>query len=172
MTTAWTPATFSHTGIAPGTCSTCHNGTTATGKPSNHIPTTAACDACHKTTTPWAPATMSHTAVVSATCDSCHGGAYTAAGAEAKPTNHIPTALVGGKTCNACHTSTTNWSSQKMDHNNIVTGCKTCHATGTNYLGDMEKKSVTHESSTATDCSQSGCHKPLGNKGVAYVEWD
>ena len=32
-TTAWTPATFSHTGVAPGTCATCHNGTTATGKP-------------------------------------------------------------------------------------------------------------------------------------------
>jgi len=53
-----------------------------------------------------------------------------------------------------------------------VTGCKTCHASGTSYLGDMEKKSVTHESSSGTDCSQSGCHRPLGNKGVAYVKWD
>jgi hypothetical protein len=115
---------------------------------------------------------MSHTAVVSATCTSCHGGTYTSAGAEAKPSNHIPTALVGNKDCKACHTSTSSWSSMKMDHNNIVTGCKSCHASGTSYLGSMEKKSVTHESRTATDCSQSGCHRPLGNKGVTYVKWD
>jgi hypothetical protein len=114
---------------------------------------------------------MNHTAVVSATCESCHSGAYQAAGAEAKPANHIPTALVGGGDCKTCHTSTSSWSA-RMNHNNIVTGCKTCHASGTSYLGSMEKKSVTHESRTATDCSQSGCHRPLGNKGVAYVKWD
>ncbi|MEQ1661063.1 MAG: cytochrome c3 family protein [Thiobacillus sp.] len=114
---------------------------------------------------------MSHTVVTGATCESCHGGAFTAAGATAKPSNHIPTSLVGNKDCKACHTSTTSWSA-KMDHNSIQTGCKTCHATGTSYLGSMEKKSVTHESKTATDCSQSGCHRPLGNKGVAYSKWD
>lgn len=114
---------------------------------------------------------MSHTAVISATCESCHNGGYTAAGALAKPSNHIPTTVVGGKDCKACHTSTASWSA-KMDHNNILTGCKTCHAKGTSYLGSMEKMNVTHESNTATDCSQSGCHKPLGSKGVAYVKWD
>jgi hypothetical protein len=37
----------------------------------------------------------------------------------------------------------------------------------------MEKKSLTHEKSTGvTDCSQSGCHRPLGNKGAAYSKWD
>jgi hypothetical protein len=115
---------------------------------------------------------MNHTAVTGSTCTSCHGGAYTAFGAEAKPGNHIPTALVGGKDCKACHTSTVSWSAMKMDHNNVLTGCKTCHASGTSFLGDMEKKSLTHESNTATDCSQSGCHRPLGNVGATYVEWD
>ncbi|WP_296661529.1 cytochrome c3 family protein [Thiobacillus sp. 0-1251] len=115
---------------------------------------------------------MNHSAVISATCESCHNGTYTSSGAQAKPINHIPTALVGGKDCKACHTSTASWSTMKMDHNNILTGCKTCHASGTSYLGSMEKKSVTHQSKTATDCSQSGCHRPLGNKGVAYVKWD
>src|SRR5437899_5723283 len=32
-TTAWKPATFSHAGVVPGTCATCHNGSRATGKP-------------------------------------------------------------------------------------------------------------------------------------------
>ena len=52
--------------------------------------------------------------------------------------------------------------------------CKSCHATGTNYLGNMERKSLTHQSrgNTPLDCSQSGCHKPLGNKGQAYTKWD
>ena len=36
----------------------------------------------------------------------------------------------------------------------------------------MEKKSLTHEKSTGvTDCSQSGCHRPLGNKGSPYTNW-
>jgi hypothetical protein len=48
------PASFSHTGIAPGTCSTCHNGTTATGKSGSHFVTTRSCDACHSTTA-WTP---------------------------------------------------------------------------------------------------------------------
>ena len=30
---AWTPATFNESGVAAGTCATCHNGTTARGKP-------------------------------------------------------------------------------------------------------------------------------------------
>ena len=52
--------------------------------------------------------------------------------------------------------------------------CKSCHATGTNYLGNMERKSLTHQSrgNTPLDCSQSGCHRPLGNKGAAYTKWD
>src|SRR3546814_2469497 len=28
-TTAWTPATFNHSGVTVGGCNTCHNGTTA-----------------------------------------------------------------------------------------------------------------------------------------------
>ena len=37
----------------------------------------------------------------------------------------------------------------------------------------MEKKSLTHEKSTGvTDCSQSGCHRPLGNKGSPYTKWN
>ena len=51
---------------------------------------------------------------------------------------------------------------------------ESCHATGTNYLGNMERKSLTHQArgNTPLDCSQSGCHRPLGNKGAAYTKWD
>jgi len=38
----------------------------------------------------------------------------------------------------------------------------------------MEKMPLTHERRTPvpTDCSESGCHRPLGNKGAAYSKWD
>lgn len=44
----------SHSSVVPGTCNTCHNGTTAKGKSSSHIATTASCDTCHQTTG-WIP---------------------------------------------------------------------------------------------------------------------
>ena len=54
-TNAWTPARFDHSNAA-GTCSSCHNGSTATGKPGNHFVTTQQCDSCH-TTSAWKPVT-------------------------------------------------------------------------------------------------------------------
>jgi hypothetical protein len=132
--------------------------------------------------------TMNHTAVATATCKSCHNGSYLSAGAQgaqAKPANHIPESqLLNGAAmdCKACHSSTSNWSTQRMDHSNSMGGgagwCKGCHLSGTNYLGGMEKKSLLHEYkakagvAAPTDCSASGCHRPLGNKGVAYSKWD
>ena len=51
-----------HTGPA---CASCHNGKTAVGQPSNHVPTPAgaACDTCHQTTLAWRPALFNHEAV-------------------------------------------------------------------------------------------------------------
>jgi hypothetical protein len=45
---------FDHSGVA-GSCNTCHNGTGATGKPSDHFVTTQQCDSCHSTNS-WTPA--------------------------------------------------------------------------------------------------------------------
>jgi hypothetical protein len=65
-----------------------------------------------------------------------------------------------------------------MNHNSSMGGgagwCKGCHATGTSYLGNMDKKSITHQKKTpaAIDCSESGCHRPLGSKGAAYTKWN
>lgn len=174
-TTAWTPATTKHNNVAPGTCATCHNGTTAQGKNSGHTPTAASCDTCHRTTA-WTPATMNHSNVAPGSCNGCHNGTS----ATGKPSNHIPEAQLGaGMTCDACHTSKTSWSTIRMNHNgstgNGIGWCKACHDKGVSYLGNMEKKSLGHKAKggvVPTDCSMSGCHRPLGNKGSAYSAWD
>src|SRR5438132_13662549 len=90
---------MSHTEVAAGTCATCHNGTMATGKPANHVVTTAACDTCHKSTTTWTGAMYDHTGVAPGSCATCHNGT-TALG---KPANHIPTT----QPCDLCHKSYT-----------------------------------------------------------------
>ena len=70
--TAWKPAsTVDHTQVT-GTCVSCHDGTTATGKPANHIPSDSACGTCHATTA-WKPARFTHDGLT-ATCVSCHDG--------------------------------------------------------------------------------------------------
>ncbi len=191
-TASWNTVTFAHSAanaVGTGTCDTCHNGSAAKGKQSGHIPVTTGptkCDSCHRSQTSFASSvTMNHTVVSATTCKTCHNGAYTsqgATGALAKPTNHIPEAtqlLNGGSMdCKACHTSTASWGSMTMNHNGSQGGgagwCKGCHQSGTAFLGSMEKKSLTHERKTppAIDCSESGCHRPLGNRGTTYRNWD
>jgi len=180
-------AVYDHAGVTPTTCGSCHiPGTSgAKQKGAGHIPYTLnACDACHKAgyaTGAFLTASMNHAAVTSTRCDTCHNGSYTGegtTGAQWKGTvaNHIPTTITGSLDCNTCHTSTALWTSEKMNHNGAVgkTGvlCTTCHVTGANYLGNMQKKSLTHDSGGHTDCSDSGCHKPLGNKGTSWVKWN
>lgn len=47
----WAPAfTFDHSQIINSVCSSCHNGTIATGKGINHIPTSQECSYCHSVT--------------------------------------------------------------------------------------------------------------------------
>jgi rare lipoprotein A (peptidoglycan hydrolase) len=168
-----------HTQFTTATvCSNCHNGSTAAGKVSNHIPTTLNCISCHSTTA-WFPGKYHSNVSTPANCSSCHGSALY--GLTTKPSNHIPvTQLLNGSTleCNACHTSTSNWTSERMNHNNSMGSgagmCTACHASGTSYLGAMQKKALNHRggSSVKTDCSQSGCHRPLGNTGSSYKTWN
>ena len=111
--------------MAPGTCATCHNGTTAKGKPTNHLPTTASCDTCHRTTA-WIPATFSHTGIAAGTCMTCHNGS-TATG---KPGGHIVTTA----SCDTCH-RTTAWLPATFSHTGVAAGtCGTCH-NGTSATG-------------------------------------
>lgn len=172
-TTGWLPTAYNHTGVVPGTCATCH-GITATGKPGTHVATTASCDSCHSTMA-WRPAGYNHAGVAPGTCATCHNGTT----AKGKSSNHIPEAqLLNGATmaCDGCHTSTTTFTAIRMNHNNSQGNgsgwCKACHASGTNYSGNMERKSLSHDSPGKTDCSESGCHRPLGSEGAAYTRWN
>jgi len=189
-TSGWKPTKWNHTQIAVLDCASCHNGSypPADGKPAQHIPYQALtgvvvsnCNTCHKGGyASWANGKLHSSVTVSSQCKLCHNGSYLSQGAVAKPSNHIPESqLLNGAAleCNACHTSTTAWS-QRMNHNaSMGSGagwCKACHASGTSYLGSMERKALTHRTKTPvpTDCSESGCHRPLGNKGAAYTKWD
>jgi len=75
-------------------CASCHNGTTATGKPTNHLQTNADCKRCHNYV--WIPAHMDHSAVTR-TCSECHQ----------KPAVHI--LVPPQQECTACHRSTVTW---------------------------------------------------------------
>ena len=190
-TTSWSSGvTFAHSAanaVGSGTCDGCHNGATAIGKPSTHIPVTTgstACDSCHRSQSSFSSAvTMNHSVVTATPCRACHNGAYVSqgsSGALAKPANHVPEAqLLNGTSmdCSACHATKTSWGSMRMNHNasqgNGAGWCKACHQGGTVYLGSMERKPLTHRRTTGvTDCSQSGCHRPLGSTGAAYTRWD
>jgi hypothetical protein len=191
-TASWATVTFAHTAanaVGTGTCDSCHNGSAATGKPATHIPVVTGptkCDSCHRSQTRFATAvTMNHGVVASSTCKSCHNGSYVSqgtTGALAKPANHIPeaTQLLNGTVmdCNACHKSATSWGTLAMNHNGSQGGgagwCKGCHMSGLNFLGGMERKALTHrtKSPPAIDCSESGCHRPLGSRGATYSKWD
>jgi hypothetical protein len=187
-TSNWASVQYQHAAgnqVGSGTCDGCHNGNLATGKPAGHIPVqlpTVKCDGCHRSQASWATAvTTNHSLLGAQPCKSCHLATYVGQGLQAKPTSHIPEAqLLNGAAmdCKACHPTTTSWSSMRMNHNGSQGAgagwCKSCHSSGTNYLGDMERKSLTHEarSRTPLDCSESGCHRPLGTKGKTYVEWD
>jgi hypothetical protein len=171
----WQGVRYNHAGVAPGTCLTCHTGFVAPGKPANHMATTSSCDGCHRTAA-WIPAGFNHNGVAPGTCETCHtpGGP-----GMAMPANHIPykTQLLAGSSmgCDACHRSTTSFSVETMNHNNSQGNgsgfCIGCHLSGTSYLGSMQRNSVNHNKAGSTDCSQSGCHRPLGNTGSTYRSW-
>jgi len=144
--------TFDHK-LAAKTCDTCHSGSTAKGKSSAHIPTTAQCDVCHADTTPFTPAKMNHTGttgpVAAGNCASCHGPI---AGVKAKSASHIATTAQ----CDVCHKSTTSFSGAVFDHASAkppVGGrCDSCHG----VTAGVKAKSTSHLPTTA-QCDT--CHK-------------
>ena len=124
----WNPTTsVDHTQIplaVAGFCIICHNGTQASGKPANHIPTNLECGDCHLTTT-WLNAGFDHTGIRTG-CASCHNGTK----AVGKQGNHMPTTTL----CENCHTTgigtaTPSWTPSNFDHTQMtVTTCETCHS--------------------------------------------
>ena len=187
--TAWLPASYNHTGVTPTTCGTCHiPGTSgAKQKPAGtlHIPTSGnACDSCHKSgyaVGAFASFTMNHTAVTSFACKDCHVSIYSPIGVKVVPTLHIP--MNSTVDCKDCHSSTTSFTTEKMNHvanSNTVT-CTTCHSSTATYLGNMIKKvlgttsaspSEHRNASPTANCSNSGCHRPVGTIGSTYSTWN
>lgn len=150
-TTAWTPAQFDHTTVAPGRCFECHDGTKATGKTQTHFATTNTCDNCHNTNV-WKPAlTPFDHSSATGSCYSCHNG--TRAPAVGKSATHIAASTA----CDACHT-TANWTvaGAQVDHAQVVGTCFSCH-NGTKAKG----KTLTHFATTNT-CDN--CHTTLAWK--------
>ncbi|MEO1036638.1 MAG: cytochrome c3 family protein [Pseudomonadota bacterium] len=96
---AWIPVQRVDHEEVLGTCESCHNNRVAVGKPLNHIPTTADCDVCHRTSV-FALAVFSHDGIV-AGCVGCHNNRIVAG----KPADHIP----APDTCEDCH-NVTSWS--------------------------------------------------------------
>lgn len=171
-------------------CSVCHSSTSsfASGvststKPANHLPTSSACSTCHNAAA-FVPGVMNHAGITNG-CATCHNGQrFAGITPISKPSNHIPyeANLTGGASmgCEFCHspsvfTRFTALTASTTLHNNTQGNgsgsCKACHLSGTNYLGGMRRNSLNHEGS-GNDCSQSGCHTPLGRKGTAYINWD
>lgn len=156
-TTTWATRTVNHALLSPAvtigdhTCANCHkNGGTGLPKPTNHIPTSQACDVCHTNFTAFAPAVMSHTGTTGA-CNTCHNGSYTAVNAQAKPAaGHIPTTA----SCDVCH-RTTAWMPliTPYGHSGVAAGsCSTCHISS---YPNIDVKPVLHIPTTAA-CD--GCH--------------
>ena len=135
--TAWKPATKVDHAQVIGACFSCHNGTTASGKPAGHIPATGNCLSCH-TTAAWTPSPFNHTQVtVTGQCTTCHSGAYPAAGS--RPTTHVPYQLLTGvvvTNCDTCHKAGySSWIPAKLHLNTTVTTqCATCHARRTRIV--------------------------------------
>ncbi len=117
--------------MAGKSCSTCHDGSQATGLSAypTHIAVTGStgCDQCHpaydgKTSLDFGTSAsvtvsgvgglvkygMNHVGLTGR-CDSCHNGSFMGGmyGALAKPSNHIPTTITGTLDCTTCHTTLT-----------------------------------------------------------------
>ncbi len=149
-------------GIFKGTprdCASCHtlgNRMGATAKPNRHIPTTAACDKCHRPTT-WVPANYSHVGVAPGACLTCHNN-LTATG---KPNGHIMTTA----SCDTCH-RTIAWIPAGYDHTGVAPGtCASCH--GVTATGKPNGHVMT--SASCDTCHNTRAWLPAGfnHRGIA-----
>jgi hypothetical protein len=126
---------YSHLGVTPGSCVSCHSAAGgASAMPSGHLRTNLSCDACHRTTA-WAPATYAHSGVGPGRCASCHGGPPN--WATPKPAGHFLTM----RSCDACHHSTSAWEPVMYDHlspryrpQTGMVRCIDCHTTNTEMV--------------------------------------
>jgi hypothetical protein len=178
--TSFGNAKFDHVGASTA-CNSCH-GTYGAPAYSGVVAPTALihsvlgtlsinnCNACHKTFSTFTVANYDHAGATQ--CSVCHSGTYSAAGIRGKSSGHIAY-LASTPECSACH-STSSWGSTVSGlslHTYLTTQtpshsptCRSCHAGAAHDGKDGANASM--------DCSQSGCHRPLGRKGASYQDWD
>ena len=100
-----------------GSCQSCHNGITATGKNVGHIQSSNVCDDCHRTFS-WLGTVFNHTGIVS-NCFDCHNSIVA--------TGKNPAHILTTNTCEDCH-SPIGWSPViKVDHSAVIGSCFSCH---------------------------------------------
>jgi hypothetical protein len=150
--TPWLPvasAAVDHTQVI-GTCFSCHDGVTASGKSPSHIDTSDVCEACHQPApTPWMP--LANSAVdhneVNGVCSTCHDNIV----ATGKGAAHIVTT----QECDACH-ATSAWVPAVVDHTPIINNCISCHDGATasgkspTHINSSDACELCHEKSPAT----------------------
>ena len=137
LPTSFAQATFNHQNIT-NNCVSCHNGTTATGKDNDHVPTNGDCLDCHQTTG-FKPATFDHAGIVD-NCSSCHAAGF----ARPKNPGHVATS----QDCGVCH-NTTAFAPATFDHTGISSGCESCHD-GNPITGKID--AVPAHITTGLDC--------------------
>jgi len=129
-------------------CASCHNGSDATGKSINHMPTIEDCSVCHAPGS-FTTGTYDHDGVVSG-CTSCHDNVISIG----KLGNHIPT-NPGNQDCADCHFNTSSFSGATFDHAGIVNDCASCHD-GKISIGKSANHVQTDLLQANLDCSS--CH--------------
>jgi hypothetical protein len=169
-------AGFDHATLNPGgannglACTTCHNGTTATGKPVNHVPTSRDCIACHTgyppTASSFAGGTFDHNGpeMIGKQCMQCHNDSIAVGKTNFGTFKHITTSA----DCGACHSTVTFANATAFDHTGVTSGCAAsgCHASGTSGVTDVtdDPNPLPHipivNSGNEVDCY--GCHKNAG----------
>ena len=163
---------FDHTTLNSGgvnqglACTSCHDGQTATGKITTHLPTTRDCRSCHAGYPPavssFAGGTFDHSGpeMIGKQCMACHNGSI----ALGKSSGHIAT----NSDCGACHSTATFANATGFDHTGVTNGCQSsgCHSSGTAGITDVtdDPNPLPHipiaSGSGEVDCYY--CHKNAG----------
>ncbi len=139
-------AGFDHTTLDVGgvnhglACAGCHDGLVATGKDSNHLPTTRDCSVCHAgyppTASSFAGGSFDHTGteMIGRQCMDCHDNTIAIGKSASHPVTNAD--------CGACHSTEGTFATNAtggFDHTGVTTGCAAsgCHAAGTSGVVDI-----------------------------------
>ena len=186
----WFGAGFDHSGVSivgntsNPTCTSCHDGATATGQSVTHVPLPTAgqdCLACHDDTafTSFALPTFDHAAAgITNNCGSCHDGkAHDGVLVIKRPAAHIPTSA----DCSTCHADTTNGPGVNGTvtsgfanadpfvntvHPAYTTGCRTCHNGSYDnaiYSARGHPSDSVHTTVDANGWDCNACHSTTGS---------